>query len=1075
MRRGAARGASLALGLLAAGAGGAGAAVPAGFVDELVATVGAPTDVAFTPDGRLLVAGQGGTLWVYAPPAYSSSTVALAFAAGTLCSNSERGLLGVTVDPAFPANGHVYLFYTAQKPGTTGCPTGSTGVVNRVSRFTFSPPTGNTISPASEVVLIDNVASTNGNHNAGDLAFGRDGYLYVTTGDAGPGGNARIESILNGKILRIDVTGTTPSDRIPPTNPFQGPEAETCAVAGRTTTAGKTRCRETFAWGLRNPFRFAFDPASVATRFFVNDVGQGTWEEVDLGQSGADYGWNVREGPCATGSTTDCGPPPAGMTNPLYSYQHGVQVPGTTSPTSCNSITGGAFVPAGSWPTAYDGSYLFADFVCGWIFLRGPGGAVSDFVTDLGGSSATSLAFGTTGSGLAQALYYTTYAGGGQVRRIRHTGGGNRAPVAVLSASPTSGEAPLTVTFDGSGSGDPDGHVPLTYLWTFGDGSPELPTTSSATSHVYSVGTFTASLRVRDSIGTLSDPATVLVHAGNTPPVPSISSPSASLRFRVGQAIILTGSATDAEEGALPASALSWTVVLHHNEHTHPFLGPVSGNDVPLTAPAPEDLQATQGSYLEIRLTATDSLGATTTVSMDLQPNRVSLDFRTAPSGLRLEVGGTSIVAPRTLVSWEGWSLPVNAPAQADAGGSGVAFVSWSDGGGQSHSIATPPSDATYTASFTPSPVLFVEDVAVRAVGPGALAAVFTVTQVSPAAGGASVSYSTANGSALAGTDFTAASGTLAFSPGERTRRVMVGLPAGRPAGARKTFLLDLSSPVGAALADAQGMATLVYSVPWPDFDGDFEPDLLWQHQGAGYLATWLMNGVTLSEAASLVPGQVADLRWRVAGVADFDDDGTPDLLWQHQTLGYLSVWFMNGTTVKSAAALSPGQVTDTAWRVVGTGDFNRDGRPDLLWQHQSLGYLSVWYMNGVVLAGAAALSPGQVADVSWQVAGVGDWNADGEPDLLWWHRTLGYVSVWYMSGVTLTGAAALGPGPVADTGWQIRGVGDWNSDGRPDLLWQHQSLGYLAVWHMDGAALAAAAALSPGQVADLSWKLVPR
>jgi glucose/sorbosone dehydrogenase len=214
--------------------------------------------------------------------------------------------------------------------------------------------------------------------------------------------------VLLGKILRITRDGA-----IPPTNPFQGADSSTCAATGMTSAGRK--CRETFAWGLRNPFRLAFDPNSDTTRFFINDVGEITWEEIDQGTSGADYGWNVREGHCATGSQTDCGTPPAGMTNPIYDYNHG---------SGCMSITGGAFVPNGIWPVAYDGSYLFADLVCGKIFklTQGSSGSWSqtDFAQGFGGYSLIDLTFDSHGQ---WALYYITWnAPGQEIHRIVYTG-----------------------------------------------------------------------------------------------------------------------------------------------------------------------------------------------------------------------------------------------------------------------------------------------------------------------------------------------------------------------------------------------------------------------------------------------------------------------------------------------------------------------------------------------------------------------------------------------------------------------------------------------------------------------------
>jgi glucose/arabinose dehydrogenase len=385
------------------------ATLPAGFTDTLVANVALPTALAFTPDGRLLITTQNGTLRIVQGGSLLP-TPALAFSASQICSNSERGLLGVAVDPSFASNGFLYLYYTFNSPG---------GCVNRVSRFTMS---GNTVSLASELALIDNMPSTAGNHNAGDVHFGHDGYLYVTIGDggcdwqgdSGCGGandDSRDEYVLTGKVLRITKDGG-----IPPTNPFQGAGTARCNVTGKTTPGNK--CQETFAWGLRNPFRTAFDPNDPGTRFFINDVGQSAWEEIDFGQAGVDYGWNCREGAHTNNTTGPCSPTPAGMVDPFFEYSHSAAVPGT-SVTGCGSITGGAFVPNGLWP-GYDNAYLFSDLNCGTIFklTQGGGGVwtASAFETGLGGGSLVDLTFGPYGS--RQALYYTTYAGGGQVRLV---------------------------------------------------------------------------------------------------------------------------------------------------------------------------------------------------------------------------------------------------------------------------------------------------------------------------------------------------------------------------------------------------------------------------------------------------------------------------------------------------------------------------------------------------------------------------------------------------------------------------------------------------------------------------------
>ena len=342
---------------------------------------------------------------------------------GQICTNSERGLLGVAVDPAFATNGFVFLYYSFNKAGDCG-----TGTVNRVTRFVM---TGNTL--AGEVGAARQHPLARRQPQRRRPQFGKDGMLYVSVGDGGcdyPGGTpsgcagandaARDRHVLRGQDP-AHRPQTAPS---PPATPSPAPAPPAATPA--PSPSGQI-CQETFAWGLRNPFRIAFDPNAAGTRFYINDVGQNAWEEIDLGAAGADYGWNVREGHCATGSTTNCGPPPAGMTNPIFDYGRA---------DGCGSITGGAFVPTGVWPAEYQGKYLFADYVCGRIFRLDPNGVGGftrvDFATGLGGGSAGQPPLRARANG-SQALYYTTYASGGQVRRIVHTaantppdGGGHR-------------------------------------------------------------------------------------------------------------------------------------------------------------------------------------------------------------------------------------------------------------------------------------------------------------------------------------------------------------------------------------------------------------------------------------------------------------------------------------------------------------------------------------------------------------------------------------------------------------------------------------------------------------------------
>ena len=518
------------------------AAVPAGFDDQLVTTVPQPTAMAFTPDRRLLIAGKLGTLRIYEDGALLT-TPALDLAT-RVCSDSDRGLLGIAVDPQFGANRFIYLYYTFNKFGVCDRNT-PTAPVNRISRFVLGD--NDLVDPASELVLVDNIPAPD-IHNAGDLGFGKDGYLYATVGDGGCdfrgdsgcillNDAARDLGGLNGKLLRITRDGGIPAG-----NPFTGGGTVRCNLTGQAHRS--KRCQEIYASGLRNPFRFSFDPVAPQTRVHINDVGQRRWEELDLAAAGADFGWNVREGHCVADSLTDCGPPPAGMTNPIYDYGHDG---------GCTSMTLSATVPEGVWPVEYDGAYLYGDSTCGKIFRLDPaggGGFTAVEILDTPGSVIDGI-FGPFGD--TQALYYLEWRGppNEQVRRLAFTGQANRAPTAQAAADPAHGDLPLVVSFDGTASSDPDGD-PLTYEWDFGDGSP--PETTAIATHTYTTqGTFTATLRVDDGRGGV-DTTSVRIDAGNNPPAPAISSPASGHRFYVGESIMLDGSATDPEDGALPAT-----------------------------------------------------------------------------------------------------------------------------------------------------------------------------------------------------------------------------------------------------------------------------------------------------------------------------------------------------------------------------------------------------------------------------------------------------------------------------------------------------------------------------------------
>ncbi len=371
---------------------------PAGFSDTTVAgSLGAATALAQLPDGRFLVTSQTGQLRVVQG---STSSVALDLSAEDpkVCGASEEGLLGVTVDPQFATNGYVYAYYTRAVGGSCATPgNASGGAVNRVSRFTM---VGSTIARSSELVLLDNMPEWGGNHDGGYVHVAHDGTLFVSVGDGGAGRppfNSADFSLPNGKILRINTDGSIPADN---------PHGTTVCKDnwGPPGNSAKT-CGEIWADGLRNPFRLAFKDDDPGVTFRINDVGDGTWEEVDEAVMGAHYGWPCREGPAshnAEGAT--CNEP---FTDPVLWYNHS---------TGCNVITSGAYVPAGTWKD-YDGAYLFADNGCGKMFVAQPGTTGTDSPTLASGlKGITDMAFFKENG--SYALFYTTYADGGQLHKV---------------------------------------------------------------------------------------------------------------------------------------------------------------------------------------------------------------------------------------------------------------------------------------------------------------------------------------------------------------------------------------------------------------------------------------------------------------------------------------------------------------------------------------------------------------------------------------------------------------------------------------------------------------------------------
>ena len=212
----------------------------------------------------------------------------------------------------------------------------------------------------------------------------------------------------------------------------------------------------------------------------------------------------------------------------------------------------------------------------------------------------------------------------------------------------------------------------------------------------------------------------------------------------------------------------------------------------------------------------------------------------------------------------------------------------------------------------------------------------------------------------------------------------------------------------------------------------------------------------------------VADLNYQIVGTGDFNGDGYIDILWRNVSTGQNAVWYMSGITYIGYASLN--SMTDLTWQIVGTGDFNGDGKVDILWRNSSTGQNAVWFMNGAVYSSYAYLM--SCTDLSWKIVATGDFNFDDKVDILYWNASTGKSVVWYMNGATYAGYNYL-DSYVADTNWRIAGVGDFNMDQKPDIVWRNYSTGQNAVWYMDGYKYKSTDFLNP--ISDMNWVIVNR
>ena len=752
-----------ALACLAPAPGPAAAVIlPPGFQQNTqIRNLVSPTDVEVAANGRVFVAEKSGIVKTYTSISDSSATT-VADLRTQVHNYSNRGLLGLAIDPAYPAQPYIYAYYTLDAPaggtppvfGAPGqdedlCP-GSLDEVNcvvsaRVSRLRVNGE----VMDGPEQVLVNDWCQQFQYHAGGGIDFGADGYLYVSGGDGGRWGTWDYGQLGNPTNPCGDPPSPVGGPMTPPTaeggrlraqdlrtngDPLGlagsliriDPATGAGAPGNPRATSADANERRMLAHGFRNAARLAMRPGT--NEAWIGDWGGGYWEEINRVQASGtairNYGW-----PCYEGGLDDAGVPyarirprsddqelgiceglyaeGAATDAPYWAYDHELLVtPGETC--SIDEDAGepggkiwalGFYPAAGAFPPAYRGALLFGDELRECMWAMLPGGdGLPAGNRVVPFAQDSNSPLDIEATPSGELLWVDEDAS--NVKRIRWVGNTtNQPPTAAVTSDATSGNRPLTVRFDGAGSTDPDARDVLTYEWDLdGDGQLDDSTEAAPVHTFVAGGTFSVTLRVTDTSGA-SDTETRAITV-RSGPVASISAPASSTTWRTGDTISFSGAATDEEDGTLAADRLDWAVVLPHC---------ASPGDCHEHEVATFDGVA-GGSFvapdhaepapIEIRLTATDYGGETDTRTVTLQPRTAQLTVDSTPAGAQVGVDGALQAAPFTKVVVANSTSALSAPSPQTLGGTSHLFAAWSDGQGQTHPVKVPTAGATHQAVF---------------------------------------------------------------------------------------------------------------------------------------------------------------------------------------------------------------------------------------------------------------------------------------------------------------------------------------------------------------------------------------
>lgn len=597
-------------------------------------------------DGRIFIAERGGIVKVF-----QNNTVSTVFTVTTVTDN-EQGLLGLTLHPNFAANGYIYVFYSINDGAV---------IRHRIERVKID--NANQVVSRQEILLLEPIGG--GFHNGGALKF-FNGYLYVTVGDSQLNTNSQDLDTYKGKILRLTEDGQPA-----PGNPYYG--------------SGSVQRQSIWVYGFRNPWRLVAN--TTANKLFVLDVGT-SWEEVNEISNPAirNYAWGHPQGGDGKQTETNL------FTNPIFTYATG---------SIGNALTNGLlYNPAISRYPNLHGKFIIKDYVRTEIRSFDPN--IADPVSTTFFTAPQQYALGMM-LGNDGYIYYCAYGNNGSLIKLDY----------IETAAPTIVNHPISqsimetnpVTFTVSASG-----TGLTYQWQFNNqningaigASYTIPNVTNTNAGAYRV-------IVTNTAGNVtSNPATLTVTPFSNAPTVTIVSPLPILKWNADDIVPFEATATDIEDGTLPASAFSWSIDLFHEDvpgagHSHPGASPQGVKSGNFTAS--NQGEKTPNVWYRFTVKVTDSNGLTATTFVDIKPNLVDVTAASSPVPLNLEFNQKPVTAPSTKQVVANAALQtLNAPTPQYMGNIRYDFDHWSQGGTANQTFKAPATGTiTYTAFYTPT------------------------------------------------------------------------------------------------------------------------------------------------------------------------------------------------------------------------------------------------------------------------------------------------------------------------------------------------------------------------------------